>query len=145
VVVDDATHEAVGVDQEHTLGADQLTRILDRILCQRRRPLPGSVGKRFNCEAMLTWVHRHGDELAFFSSRRDGLVRMPIVESFNGRLQDECLNEPSFTSLSHARVVIETWRREYNEGGPRKSLGGLTPAAYAMQLATKAATMTVKI
>ncbi|KAG8148433.1 integrase core domain-containing protein, partial [Burkholderia catarinensis] len=59
------------------------------------------------------------------------------IESFNGRFRDECLNENWFTSLSHARVVIETWRREYNEERPKKSLGGLTPASYARKLAEK--------
>ena len=57
------------------------------------------------------------------------------VESFNGRLRDECLNEHWFTNLLHARTIIETWRREYNEERPKKALGGLTPAAYAQQLA----------
>jgi len=66
------------------------------------------------------------------------------IESFNGRFRDECLNEHWFTSLAHARVVIETWRREYNEERPKKGLGGLTPAAYAPQLTarTKAAKVT---
>ena len=59
------------------------------------------------------------------------------VKSFNGRLRDECLNEHWFTSLAHARTVIETWRREYNEERPKRSLGGLTPAQYAKQLTIK--------
>ena len=64
------------------------------------------------------------------------------IESFNGRLRDECLNEHWFTSLVHARAVIEAWRRAYNEERPKRALGGLTPAIYAMQLAEKAATLT---
>jgi transposase InsO family protein len=63
------------------------------------------------------------------------------VESFNGRLRDECLNEHWFTSLDHAKRVIETWRREYNEERPKRSLGGLTPTQYAKRLAIKAVTM----
>ena len=55
------------------------------------------------------------------------------IESFNGRLRDECLNEQA-TSLAHAQVIIETWRCEYNHDRPEKGLGGLTPAAYARQL-----------
>ncbi len=55
--------------------------------------------------------------------------------------QDECLNEHWFTSLHHARTVIETWRREYNEERPKNSLGGLTHTQYAKQLASKAITM----
>ena len=56
------------------------------------------------------------------------------IESFNARFRDACLNEHWFTSLAHAEVVIEAWRREYNEERPKKGLGGLTPADYARQL-----------
>ena len=59
------------------------------------------------------------------------------IESFNRRFRNECLNEHWFTSLYHARVVIEAWRREYNEERPKKGLEGLTPSAYAEQLALK--------
>ena len=64
------------------------------------------------------------------------------IESFNGRFRDECLNEHWFTSLSHAKGVIEAWRREYNEERPKKALGGMTPSAYAKQLANKAVILT---
>lgn len=57
------------------------------------------------------------------------------IESFNGRLRDECLNEHWFPSLLHARTIIETWRREYNEERPKNALGGLTPVAYAKRMA----------
>ena len=59
------------------------------------------------------------------------------VESFNGRLRDECLNEHLFPTLLHARTSIESWRRDYNEERPKRALGGLTPAQYAAQLAGK--------
>ena len=56
------------------------------------------------------------------------------VESFNGRLRDECLNERWFTSLLRARTVIETWRREYNQERPKNALGGLTPGSVCQNL-----------
>jgi len=65
------------------------------------------------------------------------------IESFNGRFRDECLNEHWFTSLAHARVVIEDWRREDNDERPKKALGGLTPTAYAQQLTTRTETAKV--
>jgi putative transposase len=84
---------------------------------------------------------------------RSGLVQFTLcaaihntqnayIESFNGRLRDECLNEHWFTSLAHARTVIEAWRREYNEERPKRVLGGLTPSQYARQLAEKTVTVT---
>jgi len=65
------------------------------------------------------------------------------IESFNGRLRDECLNEHWFASLMHAKVEIERWRREYNEERPKPGFKGLTPAACAKHLAAKPATLTM--
>ena len=64
------------------------------------------------------------------------------VGSYNGRLRDECLNERWFVSLSHAKTMIDVWRREYNEERPKKALGGLTPSDYR-QLAGKSVTVTL--
>jgi len=96
-------------------------------------------GAEFTGKAMLTWAHRNGVELRLIEPGKPN--QNAYVESFNGRLRDECLNEHWFTSLAHARAVIEAWRCEYNEERPKKSLGGLTPAQYATKLATKAVTM----
>jgi transposase InsO family protein len=60
------------------------------------------------------------------------------IESFNGRFREECLNEHRFTSLQHAKVIIDAWQREYNEERPKKSPGGLTPSAYAFQFERRA-------
>ena len=89
---------------------------------------------------MLTWAHEKGVALRLIEPGKPN--QNAYVESFNGRLRDECLNEHWFTSLAHAQVVIEAWRREYNEERPKKALGGLTPATYAQQLAQKTATVT---
>ena len=140
-IVDDATHEAVAIVPEHTIGGDHLTRILDGICSQRGKPtmIRTDNGPEFTGKAMLTWAHRNGIALRLIEPGKPN--QNAYVESFNGRLRDECLNEHWFTSLAHARAVIETWRREYNEERPKKSLGGLTPAQYAKQLASKAVTM----
>ena len=54
-----------------------------------------------------------------------------FVESFNGKLRDECLNETLFTSLRHARIELASWREDYNTVRPHSSLGGATPSEYA--------------
>jgi transposase InsO family protein len=140
-IVDDATHEAVAIVPEHTIGGDHLTRILDGICSQRGKPamIRSDNGKEFTGKAMLTWAYRNGVALRLIEPGKPN--QNAYVESFNGRLRDECLNEHWFTSLAHARTVIEAWRREYNEERPKKSLGGLAPAQYAKQLANKAVTM----
>jgi len=141
VIVDDGTHEAVAIDPEHSIGGERLTRLLDRICSLRGRPkvIRTDNGKEFTGRAMLTWAHRNGVALKLIQPGKPN--QNAYVESFNGRFRDECLNEHWFISLGHARVEIERWRKEYNEERPKKSLGGLPPAAYARQLADKALTM----
>ena len=141
VITDDATHESVAIVPEHTIGGDHLTRILDGICSRRGKPLiiRTDNGPEFTGKAMLTWAHRNGIALRLIEPGKPN--QNAYVESFNGRLRDECLNEHWFVSLAHARAVIETWRREYNEERPKRSLGGLTPKQFAKQLASKAVTM----
>ncbi|MBB6093652.1 transposase InsO family protein [Povalibacter uvarum] len=142
VIVDDATHEAVAIVPAHSISGQQVVRILERIGADRGLPriIRTDNGKEFCGKAMLTWAHERGIALRLIEPGKPN--QNAYVESFNGRFRDECLNEHWFTSLAHAQVVIETWRREYNEERPKKALGGLTPAAYAKQLATKTVTVT---
>lgn len=141
-VVDDATHEAVAVVPERAIGGHALTRILDRLAVQRGLPqaIRTDNGKEFCGRAMLTWAHGRGVRLFLIQPGKPN--QNAYIESFNGRLRDECLNEHWFVNLAHARVEIEAWRREYNEERPKKSLGGLTPSAYAKQLVGKSVTLT---
>jgi len=141
VIVDDATHEAVAIVPEHSIGGEHLTRLLDQVRAQRGKPaiIRSDNGKEFTGKAMLNWAYRNEVALKLIEPGRPN--QNAYVESFNGRLRDECLNEHWFVSLAHAKVEIERWRREYNEERPKKSLGGLTPAFYAEQLAAKALTM----
>jgi transposase InsO family protein len=140
-IVDDATHESVAVVPEHSMGGVHLVRVMDEICAKRGRPsiIRTDNGKEFTGAAMLTWAHRNGVDLRLIEPGKPN--QNAYIESFNGRLRDECLNEHWFTSLQHARVVIERWRREYNEERPKKQLGGLTPAAYAKTLTEKVVTM----
>lgn len=141
-IVDDATHEAVAIVPERAISGLVLTRILDRLAVERGLPqaIRTDNGKEFCGKAMLTWAHAHGVRLFLIEPGKPN--QNAYIESFNGRLRDECLNEHWFVSLAHAKTIIEAWRREYNEDRPKKSLGGLTPSAYARQLAQKSATLT---
>lgn len=56
-----------------------------------------------------------------------------FIESFNGRLRDECLNVYAFASIAHAQAVIDAWRDDYNHRRPHGALGHLTPSEYATQ------------
>lgn len=136
-IVDDATHEAVAIVPERAISGMVLTRILDRLAVTRGLPqaIRTDNGKEFCGRAMLSWAHQRGVRLYLIQPGKPN--QNAYIESFNGRFRDECLNEHWFTSLPHAKVVIEQWRREYNEERPKRSLRGLTPAAYARQLAGK--------
>ena len=133
-IVDDATTEAVAVVPARALGGLPVTRVLEGLAITRGLPhvLRTDNAMEVCGRAMLTWAHARGVTLRLIAPGKP--TQNAYIESFNGRLRDECLNEHWFTSLAHARAIIETWRREYNEERPKKGLGGLTPAAYAMQL-----------
>ena len=141
-IVDDATHESVAVKPERAIGGLTVTRLLDALAITRGLPqvIRTDNGKEFCGHAMLTWAHANDVALRLIEPGKPN--QNAYIESFNGRLRDECLNEHWFMNLAHAQTIIEAWRREYNEERPKKALGGLTPAAYAKQLAAKSATVT---
>ena len=134
-IVDDATHEAVAIEVERAISGLGVARVMNRLAASRGLPriIRTDNGKEFCGKAMLEWAHRSRVTLRLIEPGKPN--QNAYIESFNGRLRDECLNEHWFPNLLHARALIETWRREYNEERPKKSLGGLTPAAYARRLA----------
>ena len=137
-IVDDATHESVAIEVERAISGHGVSRVSDRLALSRGLPkvIRTDNGKEFCGKAMVAWAHEHGVQLRLIEPGKPN--QNAYIESFNGRLRDECLNEHWFPSLLHARTEIETWRREYNEERPKKALGGMTPSAYAEQLAMKA-------
>lgn len=141
-IVDDGTHESVAIVPERAISGQSLTRMLDRL--SHTRGLPQIIrtdnGKEFCGKAMLSWAHQYGIALRLIEPGKPN--QNAYIESFNGRLRDECLNEHCFITLDHAKVLIEAWRREYNEERPKRILGGLTPTAYARQLVQQPATVT---
>lgn len=136
-IVDDATHEAVAIEVERAISGQGVSRVLDRLAMQRGLPrvIRTDNGKEFCGKAMVAWAYEKGVALRLIEPGKPN--QNAYGESFNGRLRDECLNEHWFPTLLHARTSIESWRRDYNEERPKRALGGLTPAQYAAQLATK--------
>jgi putative transposase len=90
-------------------------------------------GPEFRGRARAAWSEECGVRLEFIQPVKP--VQNAYIESFNGRLRDECLNANWFTSLSDARRKIETWRQDYNEHRPHSSLNYLPAAEFARKAA----------
>ena len=93
-------------------------------------------GPEFVSKALDRWAYSNSVTLDF--SRPGKPTDNAFVESFNGRLRDECLNAHWFLSLADAKAKIEAWRRQYNESRPHTALGWLTPQEFALAAAQMA-------
>ena len=85
-------------------------------------------GSEFASKALDAWAYAHGVKLDFIRPGKP--VENAVIESFNGRFRDECLNAQVFISLHDARQKIEGWRIDYNEQRPHSALGDLTPREF---------------
>jgi len=131
-VVDDFTRECLGLVADTSLSGLRVARELDRI-AEVRGSLPAMVvsdnGTELTSNAILAWQQERRVEWHYIAPGKP--MQNGFVESFNGRLRDECLNEHLFASLAEVRRIIEDWRIDYNTNRPHTSLNGLTPTEFA--------------
>ena len=134
-IVDDCTRECPAIEVDTSLGGLRVRRVLDRIASERG--LPEAIvldnGPEFRGRALAAWSEERGVRLEFIQPGKP--AQNAYIESFNGRLRDECLNANWFTSLSDARRKVETWRLDYNQQRPHSSLDYLPPAEFARKAA----------
>lgn len=130
-LVDDFTRECLGLVVDTSLTGPRVARELDRIAGMRGYPgmLVSDNGTELTSNAILRWQEERGVEWHYIAPGKP--MQNGFVESFNGRLRDECLNEHLFTNLKEARRIIEEWRIDYNTNRPHTSLNGLTPTEFA--------------
>ena len=130
-MVDDYTRESLAIEVDTSLPGLRVIAVLERLAESRGLPLSITVdhGPEFESQVLDAWAYRHGVRLAFIRPGKPN--ENAYVESFNGRLRDECLNEHWFLTLAHAQAAIEAWRIEYNTERPHSSLAYLTPAQFA--------------
>lgn len=130
-VVDDFTRECLELVVDSSISGQRVARELDVIIARRGKPemIVSDNGSEFTSKAMDRWAYRTGVKLHFIRPGKP--VENAFIESFNGKLRDECLNQNWFTSLDDARQLIESWRKDYNECRPHSSLDGQTPTEYA--------------
>jgi putative transposase len=129
-LIDTFTRRAPGVVIERSIGGLRVARFLDQVAAKHGYPKSITVdnGPEFISNVLDQWAHAHDVQLLF--SRPGRPVDNAFIESFNGRLRDECLNTNWFYGLDQAREVINAWLEDYNERRPHGSLGGLTPVEY---------------
>ena len=133
-VVDDFTRECLALVADTSLSGARVGRELDAIIAVRGKPLMivSDNGTELTSLAILRWTQDRRIEWHYIAPGKP--QQNGYVESFNGRLRDECLNETLFASLSHARSVLCNWREDYNHVRPHSGIGGLTPADAARRL-----------
>jgi putative transposase len=134
-VVDNWSRHSPLIEADFTLTGTKVVVALERVVRLHGYPKMITVdnGSEFASRALDAWAYAHGVKLDFIRPGKP--VENAVIESFNGRFRDECLNANVFVSLHDARQKIEAWRSDYNEHRPHSSLGNLTPQEFVEQVA----------
>lgn len=134
VIMDSVTKECLALEADNSLGGIRVGQVLNRIAMFRGYPdeILSDNGPEFTGNAMNEWSYDHNVKQIFIDPGKP--MQNGAVESLNGKLRTECLNQHWFKHLSEAQSIIESWRYEYNESRPHMSLGYMTPNEYANEL-----------
>ena len=136
LTVEDAyTRECLALEVDTSFASPRVTRVLDRAIAEYGAPqsIRCDNGTELTSRHMLAWAVERKIELVHIAPGRP--TQNGRLESFNGRLRDECLNVSWFENLFDARRKIAAWQKEYNEERPHSSLGYLTPEEFARKAA----------
>jgi len=133
VVIDEYTRECLAIEVARKLSSRDVLRVLAYLFIHRGTPdfIRSDNGPEFTAKAVRSWLERLGVQTLFIepgSPWENG-----YVESFNGKLRDELLNREIFTTLWEAKVLVESWRKEYNQIRPHSALGYRPPAPEAIK------------
>ena len=132
-IVDCHSREALHIEVDTSLSGHRVVRVLNWL--RQIRSLPHTIqvdnGPEFTGHVLDEWAFRNRVKLHFIEPGKP--VQNAIIESFNGKLRDECLNQEWFLDLQGARSCIQSWRDDYNSMRPHSSLGNLPPAVWAQQ------------
>ena len=133
-VVDDVTRECLAAVPDTSISGRRVVRELTDLIALRGKPgmIVSDNGTELTSNAVLAWCGELGVEWHYIAPGKP--MQNGYVESFNGRMRDELLNETLFLSIDHARVEIAAWVEDYNRERPHSSLGYETPAAFADKL-----------
>ena len=136
-MVDDYSRESLAIEVGQSITGEQVVTVMNRLSAVRGAPKRIRVdnGPEFVSRALDQWAYLHQVTLDFSRPRKP--TDNALVEFFNGRLRDECLNTNTnwFLSLDDAKRKIEAWRQHYNESRPHTSLGFVPPSVFAQRAA----------
>lgn len=135
-IVDDVTRECLAAIPDTSISGRRVARELTALIERRGRPgmIVSDNGTELTSNAILKWCGEH--RIAWHYIAPGKPMQNGFVESFNGRMRDEFLNETAFRNLAHARDLIAAWVDDYNTQRPHSALGYETPADYAQTLTT---------
>jgi putative transposase len=130
-ITDDYSHECVDLAADFGMGGEYVTRILDRAATFRGYPqaVRTDQGPEFTCRAFMAWAQARG--VRHILNQAGKPTQNAYIESFNGKLRDECLNEHWFETLRQAREALAEWRKDFNEVRPHSSCSRMPPARFA--------------
>jgi putative transposase len=128
-VLDLYTRESLALVADRSLTGVKVAATLSRVLQRRAAPEAITVdnGGEFVSRAMDAWAYAHDVRLDFIRPGKP--MENAFIESFNGKLRDECLNSHVFVSIAEAQAILDAWREDYNLVRPHSSLHDRTPAA----------------
>ena len=132
-VVDEYTRESLSVSVARSIQGKDVVRALEEIIAVRGKPqeIQSDNGSEFAGNVVQGWSHASEIEWGFIEPGKP--VQNCYIESFNGKIRDECLNENWFETIAEAETLIEIWRNDYNQCRPHSSLKGMTPEAFAWE------------
>ena len=133
-VLDTCTREALAIEVNTSLPSAAVVRVLEGVIHDRGQPqeIVMDNGPELTSRRLDQWAYERGIQLRFIEPGKP--IQNAVMESFNGRLRDECLNQHWFLNLADARQIIESWRIDYNHVRPHSSLGYRTPKEVHQQL-----------
>ena len=131
-LVDNFTRESLAIEVNDHIGGHKVEEVLMQLGKERKFPRTIRVdnGPEFVSKALDQWAYLNSVKLDF--SRPGKPTDNGLIEAFNGRLRQECLNESWFLSLEDAREKVESWRQQYNRERPHSALGNMAPLEYAL-------------
>jgi len=133
-VVDEFTREALAIEVDRSIDAEETVAVLGRLAGERGAPanIRADNGPELTAAVLREWCRRGATATAYIEPGSPW--QNPYVESFNARLRDELLNTEVFTCLEEAQVLAADWRTDYNANHPHSALGMMSPERFAASL-----------